>query len=143
MTKQRLEELAEAVGQLSEPDRETDCMIGVAVGRFHLVDPPKYGGPDYGYTDSDGGEVRPGHGGDQLVPRYTASLDAAMTLVPEGSVWFVGNSDDPSPAVWNACVMPEQAPADRWTRAATPALALCAASLRARAASMKEGTSHE
>ena len=51
---------------------------------------------------------------------YTASLDAAVTLVPEGCGWMV---------------MGNAAKVKRWpSRAATPALALCAAALRARAA---------
>ena len=69
---------------------------------------------------------------------YSASLDAAMTLIPEG--WRLANfgetvieGNDP----WNARVL-EKRFDGRGGRAegdaATPALALCAASLRARAA---------
>jgi hypothetical protein len=51
---------------------------------------------------------------------FTASLDAAVTLVPEGCGWMV---------------MKNVAKVGRWPkRASTPALALCAAALRARAA---------
>lgn len=56
---------------------------------------------------------------------YTASLDCAMSLVPEGREhdWsLIGGS------YWQAEV------ADESADAATPALALCAAALRARAA---------
>jgi hypothetical protein len=54
------------------------------------------------------------------VPFYTASLDAAVTLVPDGCGWMV---------------MKNVAKVGRWPkRGATPALALCAAALRARAA---------
>src|SRR5688572_19992568 len=66
-------------------DRELDCLIGVAIGRFFTQ--PNKGWPerlDYCERREDGGEVHPGHGFDQLVPRFTASLDAAMTLLPEG-----------------------------------------------------------
>jgi hypothetical protein len=52
---------------------------------------------------------------------YTASLDAAVTLVPEGCGWMVMNNA--------AKVGPLP------SRASTPALALCSAALRARAAS--------
>jgi hypothetical protein len=51
---------------------------------------------------------------------YTASLDAAVTLVPEWCGWMV---------------MKNVAKVGRWPkRGATPALALCAAALQARAA---------
>jgi len=60
---------------------------------------------------------------------YTASLDAAMMLVPEGWSWTVD-------AVGRAsCFAPNEP--KPWPRtgglATTPALALCAAALRARA----------
>lgn len=62
---------------------------------------------------------------------YTASLDAAMSLVPEGHDWslHVDNGEALAgcePASDDGCWC-----ADR--HAATPALALCAAALRARA----------
>jgi len=80
------------------------------------------------------------NGSASMCPAYTTSLDAAMTLVPEG---------------WRLAAMAEHDPKDgksivhlvrigkgyggqvddrRWSNAATPALALCAAALRARAA---------
>jgi hypothetical protein len=64
---------------------------------------------------------------------YTASLDAAVTLVPEGHEWLRKSGQ---------CMTVYRVPADpkEWARhidarGATPALALCAAALRARAAS--------
>ena len=71
-----------------------------------------------------------GRGDRYGIPAYTASLDAAMTLVPEGRWWSVngGNRAD----VWASGYIDE-----RWhATAATPALALTAAALRARAATM-------
>ena len=59
-------------------------------------------------------------------PRYTASLDAALALVPEGWQWVVGN-------MGNAHVYEERTAGKSVTaEAATPALALVAAALRAR-----------
>jgi hypothetical protein len=66
------------------------------------------------------------------IARYTASLDAAMTLVPEGLVWSLNTFGNPSKA--SAYVMNEQG--EQWRcndYPATPALALCAAAMRARA----------
>lgn len=60
--------------------------------------------------------------------RYTASIDAALTLVPEGhDKWAVSGR--------NAAVVQSNSKAvthTNWTYAATPALALCAAALKAR-----------
>lgn len=60
-------------------------------------------------------------------PAYTASLDAAMTLVPEGYDWAVFRTNG-GLTVHAWCGSRED------VFAATPALALTAACLRARAA---------
>jgi hypothetical protein len=80
-------------------------------------------------------------------PLYTASIDAAMTLVPEG--WAVGSLEWwPMRSRGAGITLLETGSiggadwhgydalfhADARARAATPALALCAAALRARAA---------
>lgn len=80
-------EYAELIAKLekaTEPSRELDCLIGVAIGRFEAR--AGYGANriDYVEVRPDGSTVSPGHGGDQLVPRYTGSFDAALMLVPEG-----------------------------------------------------------
>lgn len=64
--------------------------------------------------------------------RYTASIDAAMTLVEGMNKWAMtasSNGDRWEAWVWEADVPPN------WHNAATPALALVTAALRARAAS--------
>lgn len=60
----------------------------------------------------------------QSPPAYTSSLDAAMTLVPEGRSATISIR---KPAA--ACI---DGPRQNWCYANTPALALCAAALRAR-----------
>lgn len=77
-----------------------------------------------------------------LVPDFTASLDAATTLVPEGWGWLVSQ---PNAKALASGLLKERTPVlgevqfgcdHRHTvAAATPALALCAAALRALAAS--------
>ncbi len=66
------------------------------------------------------------------IKAYTASLDAALTLVPEGWQWVVSQQFGQPFAGCGG------SPTDGWLAwhvdAATPALALCAAALRARAA---------
>ena len=98
------EELIAALERAEGPSRELDAHI----------------------WKSDGCRVAP-------VPRYTSSLDAALTLVPEGEAWLVG-WDDENHA--NVFVLPS--PTSRPTGyhaqgAATPAIALCIAALKARA----------
>lgn len=69
-------------------------------------------------------------------PHYTNSLDAALSLVPEGWRWSLDHTQKPP---YRDCGMATlYAPGDGWTPAdvseiygATPALALCAAALRA------------
>lgn len=61
------------------------------------------------------------------VPKHTRSLDAALTLVPEGYCWAVNSSQPPGGNQFRAEI---DCGGAVW--AATPALALCAATLRAR-----------
>lgn len=83
--------------------------------------------------------------GDGWVPKYTASLDAAMTLVPKG--WGCGVSTISSADILRASHHTAQAfvagptkadglPSSDYAHAeaASPALALCAAALKALAA---------
>lgn len=82
------------------------------------------------------------------VRKFTASLDAAMTLVPEGWVLhFLQDTeyDNPAERRWSVSLRPRQGQwdgtpegAEAWTWAFTPALALTAAALRARA-TLSEG----
>jgi hypothetical protein len=70
------------------------------------------------------------------VPQFTSSIDAALSLVPEGLVWDIssgtkaGLPDPPWAALWSDDL-------DVAADGKTPALALCIAALRARAG--KEG----
>ena len=72
--------------------------------------------------------------------RYTSSFDAAMTLVPVGLSFEVrasGIGDKGQALVWDPMTQPGFSSHRSWrvTGCASPALALCAAALRARAAS--------
>lgn len=71
---------------------------------------------------------------DETVPRYTTSIDAALTLVPEG--WRITHAYGPP---WAWCLTktaPEEDGSRRYAegKSATPALALCIASIKARMA---------
>lgn len=88
----------------------------------------------HGMLDQDWDDPRWHEGG----PAYTTSLDAALTLVPEGSAWAVSIGDDPDVYIRGmprATVMPPRPYSganDASECAATPALALCIAALKAR-----------
>ena len=63
-------------------------------------------------------------------PAYTASIDAALTLVPEGWLWRIMPSDFDG---WLAEVWTDDTlDCEFGVRAKTPALAICIAALRAR-----------
>lgn len=123
-----LPSLAARVEQLTGPCRETDCLIFEASHR--LLTPERRGTIDGEPT----GEYF-GLNGDMLperAPRYTASLDAAMTLVPEGLPILIrdGYDDAPGDKRPYAHVMNEIGEG----YASTKALAIVVAALRARAA---------
>ncbi|MDH7638921.1 hypothetical protein [Sphingomonas oryzagri] len=136
-------QLAERVEGLAGPNRNVDALIAPLQG-LRVVDE---GHPIGRMCYDDIGAA-------QLMPRYTASLDAAMSLVPEGQGvqvdrYWIASVDGP---VWHAHVTsPTTKPNvivgsdynEAWD-CASAALALCAASLkaihalRARAAEQKE-----
>jgi hypothetical protein len=123
-------ELAERCEQATGPDCELNREVAQAAGW-------RKGGKVWALGSSLQGWAPPGAPSKDLrldVPHYTASLDAAMTLVPEG--WYLGdltqcNEDD----VPQACLTEIDEPCrDAGASASTLALSLCAAALRARAA---------
>jgi hypothetical protein len=130
--------LADRVEALTGVCRETDAEIAVkALG--WVTRPPRYEGDyvAYGYMHAEGFLMFPGNGGgDSMVRRYTASIDAAMSLVPDGATFQVTRR-----------VPGEGCCADidmEWhANAATPSLALTAAALRARAAILEQETRDE
>lgn len=91
---------------LLEPSRSVDVMIWCAL--------PSDGGDrsDIWYT-----------------PKFTASLDAAASLIPEGFDWILERTND---GLTIGARVGHNDP-DRTSWGATPAIALCIAALRARA----------
>ena len=68
---------------------------------------------------------------DQNLKRYTTSLDAALSLVPEGFGWAIDASPFGSPIIAMVGEVANEILIE--AKCATPSLALCLASLRARA----------
>ena len=114
-----LEQLAQRVEALTGPCRETDALVEASLG---IV-------PD-GSVRCKGGWIIDGSA--VASPKYTASLDAAMTLVPEGWSWDISTRPDSSGGVVYLHSPDRTKWRDTGGFAATPELALCAAALRAR-----------
>jgi hypothetical protein len=121
-------ELAEQCERATESDRELDTAIFAALNpdwfphktqKHFFVNSEKLRDTEYQSRNT------------RTVPRYTASLDAAMTLVPEYHTAAIFSDGSGS-------VVPAESDEDAFfaatVYAATPALALCAAALRARKA---------
>lgn len=149
MSAELIKALEDAVAGSPGLDRKIARLFG-----WHRVEPRftrgKHGGwispGDFCGTMSDGAPILDGlHGTDihRDPPRFTASLDDAITLLPEGWQWQVSNRA-PKPHAGRAYIhnrelhfigigaqTPNPAYRGYETTAATPALALCAAVLRA------------
>lgn len=140
-------QLADRCERATGPDRELDALIWCALNGFTEITYPTDAPSARIEAKNASGEWRligwvdPGktqrnfspYGGNDAYPDYTASIDAAMTLVPEGMEVSLGNE----PIEWWAHVGPRDDPNSDETAytGSTPALALCVAALRARAAS--------
>jgi hypothetical protein len=99
--------LAERVEALDGPDRDVDAAVAKIIGHALLT------------WRIDGKR-------DTTARAFTASLDAAMSLVPEGWGFVVGVRNGPFADCFDPQLYPNQE-----CEAATPALALTAAALRA------------
>lgn len=95
------------------PDRELDAAIAIANGSKAVV---SYGHPALGNF----------YRAPAFFKHYTASLDAAMTLLPDRAWWSVEAQPLGSGKYLSECGD------ERVASAVSPALALCAAALRAR-----------
>lgn len=146
-----LKDLIERLEKATGPDRELDCLIAthpltpqtrVAKGAsIDVLLEPRAAGIGDETTELYAAEYLPETNADWLdLPEYTSSIDAALTLVPEGCTWLVkyeheeserygqppfgasitvhGNGTDLEPLLASC--------------APTPALAICIAALRAR-----------
>ena len=102
-------ELAERCEKAAGPDRAIDFDIAEFVTRAHMAT--------------------------GKAPAYTASLDAAMTLIDDSEIWGVSKQEH-NPGrdyYYQASVMPFGPKPWHEAKAASAALALCAAALRAKA----------
>lgn len=143
MAEDELRVLADRCEAATGPDRELDARIWCVVGvgspynaencwLAATVRPPEMEAAGInlsGWLDRYPGEAA-AYARSYNVPDYTASLDAAMTLVPEGCTLQMDNVDGP----WARIHTPERRhPSPESQETASLPLALCAAALRARA----------
>lgn len=114
----RLLELVERLEAATGPDRKLDVAIAKALGLPH--------GRETGWCNNENGDYWVV---DECAKPFTASLDDALDLVPDGWSFNLGNDTQPWAMLW--IDMPSYDGVPYRGHAATPALALCAAALRA------------
>lgn len=137
MDEKEVMKLVERVEALSGPSREVDAEI------FAILFPPKP--PEEDEEQPPAGFGAGFHAASYWGHNYTASLDAALTLVPEGDdiclTMGTGPFVGPFARIWT-CDPDREEPFDHTANAATPALALTAAALHARIATPIQGNPH-
>lgn len=113
-----LRDLIERVERAEGPERRLNADLLLALGWF---------GDKKGALDPKGNRV-------STIPDYLGSVDAAMTLLGPEAFWRLGHDGEgPDPALFKAEVLsPMLHRLPYVSICATPALALCAASLKAR-----------
>lgn len=121
-----------------EPNRILDALVEIAADKSR----PAWA-HDSGELTVDGDCVRLSPTGVGWFPsHYTTSLDAAATLVPKDWRWLIRSDSDKADDL-KPFARVSDAPLDTdkhfYGRAATPALALCVAALRALAGSKDHG----
>jgi hypothetical protein len=130
MTRETLLGLADRCEQATGPDRELDRLIVLSLGAdIERIPGSAADGSQDGFVDRKG-----------VLPKgfaYTASLDSAMTLVPEGAGFKLASV---SFEKWAQVVREDKLPdgtaiisGGSSAKAATLPLAMCAAALKTRA----------
>lgn len=152
-----MDELIARLEKATGPDRELDALLGAACAVVDDFDPlwftvpALYVGDERGTIRIYAGKVDPSvrhHKYSRKARLFTASIDAALTLVPEGwSMWFGINGNKGATASvcsnWNDDHAPTFQSYDRRPRergqlppeetfCANAAIALCIAALKAR-----------
>lgn len=141
-----MKDLIERLEKSEGPDRELDCLIWTAVNGkgqpMKTVAEPYYEPPRFFCNPNP--EINwIGYDLLNVAERYTASLDSALTLVPEGLAWTLGQNVHHR--YWQASVhnldedgRPQSIGYSSLQGNRTAPIALCAAALKARAASERD-----
>jgi hypothetical protein len=121
------------------PDPQTDAQLAELIARLEAVSEGDFA-LDSDIWDSLGTGILGLQGKPRSIKRYTTSLDAAVTLVPEGWFWRVGRTSIFAGWAFVHNTHHDHGEPDRnefgWRKVAgtTPTLALCIAALKARRA---------
>lgn len=128
--------LIEQLEKLEKPCRECDALIWLTMNRPNWREEKAWK-----KTNGWASEDRPssmvsyytpdGLGGSHTAQPYTASIDAAMALVPEGHAAAIGTMFGMPQLPW-ACVWTPQGEPKYRGDASTAAIALCIAALKAK-----------
>jgi len=124
-----LEALARKVEALEGPCRETDVLIALATDWGHPASPCTLRHLHVALGATVAELVKDAESPQMItsqLPRYTASIDAAMSLVPDQAWWWVEAQPLVHGQFFAGCAD------ERVAKGKTPALALTAAALRAR-----------
>jgi hypothetical protein len=134
-----LSELIERVEKASGPDRRIDAAI------CRVIDLPKCEEPDCLPDVYLRNIERVESGGDdEEIQAYTYSIDAALTLLPEGLLFYVDSGTNRLSDHCHACVHePVNKRMSGGAYGATPVLALVAACLKARLAMSATEARHD
>lgn len=146
-----LETLADRIEGLTGPDREVDAEIVVAldirpawcVGYGRGIYVAKEASGEIVVRINTTGKKSMGHPNIGDFPHFTASLDAAMTLMPAGFDFMLDNFDGARAGFRCSAGVFVSGDWCDCKGATTPALALCAAALRARSAVAKGAPTHD
>jgi hypothetical protein len=121
-----IDELIARLESAAEGSRDFDYRIAQVIGNKWME----------GVREGDSPPFAPRSIADRTIPRYTTSVDAALTLVPDG--WVVANISQNDNRLWWTCLNRGYRTSYDATAIAgdlaTPALAVCVAALRARTA---------
>lgn len=129
-----MKDLIERLEKATGPDRELDAMIGAACqivddfNPLHLIPPIFYVGDEKGTIRIYAGKIEDSvrhHKYSRKARPFTSSMDAALSLVPEGSTWDLTFDD-----YLIACVGSGHNTGKHNT---APAIAICIAALKSRA----------
>lgn len=139
-----IQELIARLEKAAGPDRALDADIAATCKVTTDTDLQRYiGGGAAEYRAEEGHLIRVYVDGAMVfgseAPRFTSSIDAALTLVPEGFRWGCSRSQEPTKPQrpkFHGWVMPLHScladdEFEAWSEA-SPAIALCIAALKAR-----------
>lgn len=132
-------ELATKLEGMSEPDREVDAEIAIALGHKIKMAMANYTMEMFPAIEWQ--KPHPYAGMKEPCPAWTASIDEARKLVPKGYAVELSEAWGPDRTDWTAVLKLRTVDGTgKWPKARSdsPAIALCGAALKARASTVLE-----